>query len=103
MNQKAKTNSLKVKVSPEIGTISAISMIPPDPFAVITIAHGAGAGMKHPFMEDLAKSLAEVGIATIRFNFPFMEQQKRRPDVPALAHKTIAAVIVKATKLFPGL
>jgi predicted alpha/beta-hydrolase family hydrolase len=99
-----KRKSFKIKVSPEIGNISAISIIPDNAVALLTMAHGAGAGMLHPFMEELATSLGEAGIATLRFNFPFMEKLKKGPpDRPPVAHKTIEAVIAKAQKLFPAL
>ena len=98
-----KRKSLKIKISPEIGSISAISIVPANPICLLTIAHGAGAGMGHPFMEQLAESLAETGIATLRFNFPYMEKGKGIPDRPPVAHKTIEAVIAKAQKLFPAL
>src|SRR5688572_2615807 len=98
MAEAIKTKTSTVKVSDEIGTVSTISKTPAKPVALLTIAHGAGAGMTHPFMEELANSLAEVGIATLRFNFPYMENKKGRPDFPPVAHKTIEAVIVKATK-----
>jgi hypothetical protein len=70
--------------------------------ALFVFAHGAGAGMNHPFMTTLSKALASQGIGTFRFNFPFTEQKKKRPDVPAVAHKTIEVVIQKAKELFPG-
>lgn len=54
----------------------------------MTLAHGAGAGMNHPFMVTLANAVAEVGIATLRFNFAFMENKKGRPDTPAVAHQS---------------
>lgn len=99
-----KRKSFKIKVSPEIGTISAISIIPDNAVCLLTMAHGAGAGMVHPFMEELATSLAEIGIATLRFNFPFMEKPKKGPpDRPPVAHKAIKEVIAKAQKLFPSL
>jgi predicted alpha/beta-hydrolase family hydrolase len=98
-----KKKSFKIKVSPEIGSISAISILPDNAICLLTIAHGAGAGMVHPFMEELAASLAETGIATLRFNFPYMEKGKGIPDRPPVAHKTIEAVIAKAQKLFPAL
>jgi uncharacterized protein len=60
--------------------------------AMLTLAHGAGAGMNHSFMVSLADELAAVGIGTMRFNFPFTEQKKKRPDFPAVAHQTIASV-----------
>jgi predicted alpha/beta-hydrolase family hydrolase len=59
----------------------------------MTLAHGAGAGMDHPFMTTLAASLATEGIGTLRFNFPFTEKGKKRPDTPAVAHATIAAAL----------
>lgn len=69
----------------------------------MTLAHGAGAGMDHPFMVTLAQLLAEEGIATLRFNFPFTENKKGRPDTPPVAHQTIEAAIFKAQKIFSGL
>ena len=99
-----KRKSFKIKVSPEIGNISAISIVPDSAICLLTMAHGAGAGMVHPFMEELATSLSEAGIATLRFNFPFMEKPKKGPpDRPLVAHKTIEAVIAKARKLSPAL
>src|SRR5687767_5949447 len=90
-----KRKSLTVRVPGNIGKISAISLAPLKPDYHLTIAHGAGAGMNHPFMEELATSLAEKGVASLRFNFPYMEKKKGRPDSPAVAHKTIEAVIAK--------
>jgi len=69
----------------------------------MTLAHGAGAGMNHSFMLTLAKSLAEKGIATLRFNFPFAEFKKGRPDIPAVAHKVVEAAISNVQELFPTL
>lgn len=69
----------------------------------MVLAHGAGAGMNHSFMLSLANALAAHGIATLRFNFPFIEQKKRRPDLPAVAHKTIVAAVDDAKQQFPGL
>jgi predicted alpha/beta-hydrolase family hydrolase len=97
------TRSLSLKISPSIGSVSAESIIPPKSKCIITLAHGAGAGMNHSFMVTLAQSLSEMGIATLRFNFPFAENKKGRPDSPAVAHKTIEAAISKAQELFPKL
>jgi len=97
------TRSLSLPVSSEIGNVSAELITPDHPICVMTLAHGAGAGMNHEFMVTISKSLAEKDIATLRFNFPFMEKQKRRPDSPAVAHKTIEAAINKAHELFPSL
>ncbi|MBO9702584.1 MAG: dienelactone hydrolase family protein [Sporocytophaga sp.] len=98
-----KTRSLSFAVSPEIGKVSAELIIPDDPICIMTLAHGAGAGMNHEFMVSISKSLAEKNFAILRFNFPFMENQKRRPDSPAVAHKTIEVAIKKAYELFPSL
>ena len=98
-----KTKTLSIKISPAIGTVSAESIVPQKSKCIMTIAHGAGAGMNHSFMVSLAQSLSEEGIATLRFNFPFTENKKGRPDTPVVAHQTIEAIIIKAQKLFPKL
>jgi predicted alpha/beta-hydrolase family hydrolase len=97
------TRSIKLKVSPAIGAVSAKYTAPDKPVCIFTLAHGAGAGMDHSFMETLAESLAKAGIATLRFNFPFAEHKKGRPDSPAVAHATIEAAIKKAYALNPEL
>lgn len=97
------TRSLSLNVSPAIGKVSAICMAPEKATSIITLAHGAGAGMDHAFMETLAAGLSAAGIATLRFNFPFAEHKKGRPDSPAVAHQTIAAAINKALELYPAL
>jgi predicted alpha/beta-hydrolase family hydrolase len=71
--------------------------------ACYVFAHGAGAGMHHSFMADLARALAGRGIASLRFNFPFMEQKSRRPDPPAVAHAAIRAAVAEAARRLPGL
>jgi len=98
-----KAKSLSLKVSPAIGTVSPELITGQKSKCIMTMAHGAGAGMHHSFMVTLAQSLAEEGIATLRFNFPFTENKKGRPDTPAIAHQTIEAAILKAQKLFPEL
>ena len=97
------TLSFKLEISPSAGEVSAKYIVPDKPICIFTLAHGAGAGMDHSFMETLAESLAKVGIATLRFNFPFAENKKGRPDSPAVAHLTIEAAIVKARTLTPKL
>ena len=98
-----KTRSLSLAVSPEIGKVSAELIMPGNPICILTLAHGAGAGMNHEFMVAISKALAERDIATLRFNFPFMENKKGRPDSPAVAHKTIEVAMRKAHELFPAL
>lgn len=92
---------VKISVSATIGSVSAKISKVDKPVAIFAFAHGAGAGMNHPFMSGAADELAKLNIATLRFNFPFTELKKGRPDVPAVAHKTIEAAIGKAEKLFP--
>ncbi|MFN2439465.1 MAG: alpha/beta family hydrolase [Chitinophagaceae bacterium] len=96
-----KAKSLSLKVSAAIGTISAETIVPQKSKCIMTLAHGAGANMNHSFMVTLAQSLAKEGVATLRFNFPFTENKRGRPDTPAVAHQTIEAAILKAQKLFP--
>jgi uncharacterized protein len=97
------TRSLSFIVSSEIGKVSAELVVPDKPICIMTMAHGAGASMTHAFMVSIAQALADLGIATLRFNFPFMENKKGRPDTPAVAHKTIEAAIGQAHQRFPSL
>ena len=97
------SKSLSLEISPTLGHVSTEYIVPEKAKCIITLAHGAGAGMNHSFMIALAKSLSEASIATMRFNFPFTENKKGRPDPPAVAHKTIQAAISKAKELFPEL
>ena len=71
--------------------------------AVLVLAHGAGAGMTHPFLEKLAEQLLENNLAVLRYQFRYMELGVKRPDPPAIAHKAVAAAIEKAIELFPDL
>lgn len=96
-----KTETFKLPVSDTV-SVSAEYILPAKCKRLFSLAHGAGAGMDHPFMTALATGLAEKNIATLRFNFPFIER-KGRPDVPAVAHKTIEAAITNAHKKFPRL
>lgn len=67
--------------------------------AEAVLAHGAGAGMAHPFMAAIANGLAERGIATLRYQFPYMEQRSKRPDSPKVAQATVRAAVIEASKL----
>ncbi len=83
--------------------VSGILQVPPRASACYVLAHGAGAGMTHPFMAAVADGLGERRIATLRYQFPYMEQGSRRPDRPALAHATVRAAVAAATRLLPSL
>ncbi|UFS90449.1 alpha/beta hydrolase [Bradyrhizobium daqingense] len=98
----AKTQELKLDIE-RIGTVSAILTQPANARGCYVLAHGAGADMRHAFMEKVAEGLASRGIATFRFNFPYMEEKKGRPDQPAVAHAAIRAAVAEAARLCPGL
>lgn len=83
--------------------VSGLLQTPPKSHACYVLAHGAGAGMSHAFMADVANGLAERGIATLRYQFPYMEQGSKRPDAPKLAQATVRAAVVEASRLVPEL
>jgi predicted alpha/beta-hydrolase family hydrolase len=92
----AKERKLKL---PDGSTVSALWQKPKDAKAVLVLAHGAGAGMTHKHMAATADGLAERGIATLRYNFPYMERGSKRPDNPPIAHAAIRAAVADAAKL----
>lgn len=83
--------------------VSARLALPPGARACYVLAHGAGAGMDHPFMSAAARGLAALGIATLRYQFPYMERGARRPDSAPLCHATVRAAVVEARRLTPAL
>jgi predicted alpha/beta-hydrolase family hydrolase len=83
------------------GQVSALMLRPAKPRWVMALAHGAGAGMAHPFLATLAEELAEVGMATLRYQFPYMEQKRRVPDRPPILTATVAAAVRAARKEVP--
>src|ERR1700723_1982753 len=85
------------------GPVSALLVRPDAPRACFVFAHGAGAGMTHSFMEAFANGLCERSIASLRYQFPYMEKGSKRPDPPAIAHATVRAAVTKASQIFPGL
>lgn len=85
------------------GEVSALLMRPDGARACYVMAHGAGAGMRHASMEAIAAGLAERGIATLRYQFPYMEQGSKRPDAPALAQATVRAAVAEAAGACAGL
>jgi predicted alpha/beta-hydrolase family hydrolase len=87
---------------PAGGHVAALLDLPPSAFACCTLAHGAGAGMEHAFLADLARGLQELGVAVLRFQFPFMQQGSRRPDAPVVAQAAIRAAVAEAARRVPG-
>jgi uncharacterized protein len=86
-----------------VDDVSGLLLRPTDARLLYVLAHGAGAGMRHPFLEAISQRLAEQGIATLRYQFRYMEQRSRRPDPPAVAAATVRAAVVEAARLAPGL
>jgi predicted alpha/beta-hydrolase family hydrolase len=84
-------------------SVSALLCDPADASAGFVFAHGAGAGMTHEFMIRFANGLAERGMATLRYQFPFMEQGSKRPDVPKVAHAAVRAAVAEAARRWPRL
>jgi uncharacterized protein len=83
--------------------VSGLLQAPPAARAAYVLAHGAGAGMNHPFMTAVAAELASRGIASLRYQFPYMERGGKRPDPPDVAHATVRAAVATARRLVPEL
>jgi uncharacterized protein len=83
--------------------VSGLLSAPPRARVCYVLAHGAGAGMTHPFMQSVAAGLAERGIATLRYQFPYMEQRAKRPDPPRLAQATVRAAAADVARRAPAL
>jgi predicted alpha/beta-hydrolase family hydrolase len=94
------------KLKLELGnaaSVSALLLRPDSARACFVFAHGAGAGMSHPSMEVVATGLSGRGIATLRYQFPYMEKGSRRPDAPAVAHAAVRAAVAEAVRCCAGL
>jgi predicted alpha/beta-hydrolase family hydrolase len=87
----------------ETQRVSGLLQTPQDAYACYVVAHGAGAGMAHPFMTAIARDLAQRGIATLRYQFPYMERGSKRPDTPKVAQATVRAAVAEAVRLVPEL
>jgi uncharacterized protein len=85
------------------GPVSALLLRPERPRACFVFAHGAGAGMAHPFMHAFAEGLGARGIASLRYQFPYMEKGSKRPDPPPVAHATVRAAVTEAGRHYPKL
>lgn len=84
------------------GSVSALSLVPAEPKAQLVLGHGAGAGMHHPFMEAIAERLASRDVATLRYQFPYMERGESRTDPPSVATATVRAAAAEAGQILPG-
>jgi uncharacterized protein len=93
---------LKIDV-PTNGHVSALLDRPGDAWLLYVLAHGAGAGMRHPFMESIVGALCVRGVATLRYQFPYMEAGSKRPDGPAVAEATVRAAAALATDVAGGI
>jgi len=101
MTEKA-AESLRIEIGPG-ESVSALLVRPSKPRACYVLAHGAGAGMTHASMEAIAAGLGQRGIASLRYQFPYMEKGSKRPDTPAVAHAAVRAAVKEAARCCPGL
>ena len=83
-------------------SVSAILLMPREPIALLVLAHGAGAGMRHPFMEGIATGLQDRSVATLRYQFPYMEAGRRAPDRASRLMATVRGAVVEASRIAPG-
>jgi uncharacterized protein len=97
------TKQLTFEVGVRTGTVSAILIKPRDARWLYVLAHGAGAGMRHPFLEGMAEKLAQRQVATFRYQFPYMESGRKSPDVPGRLVGTVRAAVRTASELAPDL
>jgi predicted alpha/beta-hydrolase family hydrolase len=100
MKTAPKRATIKVE---KIGSVSALLNVPSDASACYVFAHGAGAGMTHSFMEAAAAGLADRGIASLRYQFAYMEKGSKRPDPPAVAHAVVRAAVAYVAEHLPDL
>ncbi len=97
----ASAQKLEIEIG-KAGSVSALLDRPAQARACFVFAHGAGAGMTHPFMETVAAGLGERGVATLRYQFPYMEKRTRRPDPPAVAQAAVRAAVAEAGRRYAG-
>ena len=93
---------LQFNVGMSVARVSALLVEPQDPRCLYVLAHGAGAGMRHPFLERVAQELADRSIATFRYQFPYMEAGEPRTDSPPVIEATVVAAVNAAADTLPG-
>jgi predicted alpha/beta-hydrolase family hydrolase len=94
---------VRLDVSDKIGPVSALLLRPADAWLLYVLAHGAGAGMRHSFLESVSAALAARGVATFRYQFPYLEAGRGRPDPPWVLEATVRAAVTKAAEIVPEL
>ena len=94
---------LTLDTGTKAGAVSGILNLPNEANALLVFAHGAGAGMRHSFMETMSQLLGELGIGTLRYQFPYMEVGRGGPDRPVILEATVGAAVAVAARLAPGL
>ena len=97
-----KTKKFHFTAGKSSGEVSAILMIPDNTEKLLVFAHGAGAGMMNSFMQKMSEQLASYGIATFRYNFPYMENKKKSPDPKGIVLAAVRSAVVEARKKLPG-
>src|SRR2546430_15966811 len=94
---------LPLAAGPGGSLVSGCLLRPDGARLLYVLAHGAGAGMRHPFLESIAQRLAERNVAPLRYQFPYMERRASRPDTPAVAAAAVRAAVSEAARVAPGL
>ena len=94
--------TIRLQVGERTGEVEALLQAPANPRLLYIFAHGAGAGMRHLFMARMAAKLQELNAATLRYQFPYMQNGRGRPDVPAVLEATVRAAILAGQQEFPG-
>jgi predicted alpha/beta-hydrolase family hydrolase len=95
--------NIRLDVSDNIGQVSALLLRPDDAWLLYVLAHGAGAGMRHSFLESVSAALAARGVATFRYQFPYLEAGRGRPDPPWVLEATVRAAVTRAAEIVPQL
>jgi uncharacterized protein len=98
-----RSTELRLHISDTLGQVSALLLRPADAWLLYVLAHGAGAGMRHPFMESISTRLDSLGVATLRYQFPYLEAGRRSPDNPSVLQASVCAAVAKAAELAPEL
>jgi len=97
-----KAEAIKFAAGEKFGKVSGLLILPKDVQALLVLAHGAGAGMRHKFMEETATKLADHSVGTLRYQFPYMEKETKRPDSAAVLTATVRAAVAAAMERAPG-